>query len=64
MKREQENPFNDVAYRMDSEGIDYCFDGYSEWNNIDDPVFHRLRDAYLNAKVELENYVMEHADDE
>ena len=26
--------FRSVQYRMDNEGIGYCFDGYSDWDEI------------------------------
>lgn len=49
--------FNEVDYRMDAEGIDYCLDGYSDWSEIDDPVFHQLRLNYLAAKAAIQSYV-------
>jgi len=59
-----ENPFNNVAYRMDAEGFDYCFDGYSNWDDVIDPTFHELRLKYLAAKLELEQYVEANADED
>ena len=47
----------DLAYRIDAEGFDYTFDGYSDWDEIQDDEFHRLREAYVDAKNELENYI-------
>lgn len=61
---EMDNVFDDVAYRMDAEGFDYCFDGYSNWEEIEDEEFHRLRRVYLEAKRELEEYVLENTDEE
>lgn len=46
-----------LVYRMDAEGFHYCFDGYSDWKEIDDPKFQELRVAYLKAAEELESYV-------
>lgn len=58
------NHFNEVAYRMDNEGLDYCLDGYSDWEEIEDPVFHQLRLNYLAAKAAIESYVEARTDGE
>jgi hypothetical protein len=42
---------------MREEGFDYCFDGYSSWEDVKDKEFHKLRKAYLKAKNVLETYV-------
>jgi hypothetical protein len=52
-----ENPFVMVQYRMGAEGFAYCFDGYSDWQDIKDPMFHKLRENFLLAKKALEMYV-------
>lgn len=59
----EENPFNDVAYRMDAEGFNYCFNGYSSWDNIKDEEFHRLRLEYLEAAQKLRSYVYSKSDE-
>jgi len=48
---------SDVKYRMEEEGIDYCFRCYSSFKEINDEKFHRLRNAYLDAAEALERYV-------
>lgn len=58
------NLFNEIEYRMEDEGVDYCFDGYSDWSEIDDPVFHQMRLNYLTAKAALVAYVKSKTDDE
>lgn len=58
------NDFNDVQYRMDAEGLHYCFDGYSDWDEIQDSEFHRLRQAYLDAATALQDYVNANATDD
>ncbi len=58
------NRFNEVNYRIEEEGTDYCFDGYSDWSDIDDPVFHQMRLNYLAAKAAIEVYVKSKTDDE
>ena len=59
-----DNVFNDVAYKMDAEGFDYCFTSYSYWEEIEDEEFHRLRQEYIEAQKKLEAYVLSKADDE
>jgi hypothetical protein len=48
-----------VQYRMDAEGFDYCFRQYSSFEEIEDPKFHELRLAYINAAAAIEQYVEE-----
>lgn len=50
--------FERVKYRMDEEGFDYCFDGYSNWEEIKDKEFHRLRLQYLQSAKDLRNYIL------
>lgn len=52
-----DNPFERVKYRMNEEGFHYCFEGYSNWTEIDDPIFHALRENYLEATKRLRDYV-------
>ena len=49
--------FQNVQYRMDAEGFHYCFYSYSQFQDIKDEEFHRLRKAYLEAAEKLEKYV-------
>ena len=46
-----------VRYRMDNEGIDYCFKHYSSFEEIKDEKFHELRDKFLTSLDEIQNYV-------
>ena len=46
-----------VQYRMDEEGIDYCFEHYSRWDEIKDEEFHRLRLGFLQSMKELREYI-------
>ena len=55
---EQKEHFDYLLYKMFQEGFDYCFDGYSEWQEIDDETFHRLRKQYLSSKNELKHYIL------
>ena len=42
---------------MRAEGMHYCFEHYSSFEEIMDPKFHELREAYLKAASELTSYV-------
>lgn len=46
-----------LQYRMDDEGFDYCFDGYSHWKEIEDEEFHRLRTEFIKSMRELRDYI-------
>jgi predicted deacetylase len=52
-----------LLYKMDAEGFDYCFHGYSNWKEIKDKEFHKLREAYVKAKTDLENYIQNLAEE-
>lgn len=63
-KNKNVNLFNDVAWRIDEEGIDYCFESYSDWEDIKDEDFHYLRLKYLEVARELREYVEARADED
>ena len=42
---------------MQNEGFFYCFDSYSEFTEVKDEEFHRLRKAFLDAGEALRKYV-------
>ena len=46
-----------LKFKMDEEGFDYCFTDYSEWEDIEDEKFHKLRKNYVKSKKALEDYV-------
>jgi hypothetical protein len=46
-----------VKYRMRNEGIGYCFESYSNWDEIKDEEFHRLRLGFLQYMKEIREYV-------
>jgi len=47
----------DVRYRIEEEGLHYTFEDYSDFTEVDDPIFHSLRKKYLKAADELINYI-------
>lgn len=62
-----DNEFEDwecLEYKMDAEGFDYCFDGYSDWCEIKDEKFHELRTAYVKSMNELRNYITQVVENE
>jgi len=58
------NDLSDVKYRMEEEGFDYCFRHYSNFEEIEDGEFHKLRQAYIEAAEALEKYVNENSEEE
>lgn len=57
MTEEEFENFVMVEYRMDNEGIDYCFEHYSSFEEIKDEEFHRLRNNFLTSMKEIREYV-------
>ena len=49
--------WENVSYRMDAEGFHYCFQSYSDFEEIDDEGFHKLREEYLHISNKLREYV-------
>jgi len=54
--------FADLRSRMNQEGFHYCFKHYSNFNEIEDQEFHKLRKAYLSAAEKLEKYITDKAE--
>ena len=42
---------------MDNEGIDYCFEKYSSFEEIKDEEFHKLRLEFLDSMKKIREYV-------
>lgn len=57
MEEDEKDNWQRVYYRMDEEGFHYCFDGYSDWEEIKDEEFHKLRESYLQSCKELREYI-------
>jgi len=55
--------WHSVQYRMEEEGIDYCFEHYSHWDEIKDEEFHRLRMGFLQYMKEIREYVNKKVDE-
>ena len=52
-----------VRYRMENEGIDFCFEHYSSFEEIKDEEFHRLRLGFLQHMKELREYIDKKVDE-
>lgn len=49
--------FKYVLQTIENEGFDYAFFGYSDFEEVKDSEFHKLRSAYLAARKALKEYV-------
>lgn len=49
--------FKSVQYRMENEGMNYCFEHYSSFEEINDEEFHKLRLQFLEITKKLLSYV-------
>lgn len=54
-KKQKEN----LGYTIDTEGFDYAFCHSSSWDEIKDEQFQKLKNEYIQAKENLENYLLE-----
>ena len=52
-----------LKYRMEEEGFFYCFDGYSNWDEIKDEKFHELRLKFLEDAKILRKYINNKCED-
>jgi hypothetical protein len=57
MTEEELENWEAVRYRMDNEGIDYCFESYSRFEEIKDEEFHKLRLEFLDSMKKIREYV-------
>jgi len=57
MNEEELENWEAVRYRMDNEGIDYCFESYSRFEEIKDEEFHKLRLEFLESMKKIREYV-------
>lgn len=47
----------DVRLDVENEGFFYAFKDYSDYNEVEDKEFHRLRLNFLNSAKELGEYL-------
>jgi DNA-directed RNA polymerase subunit F len=52
-----------VLYRINAEGIHYCFKHYSKFLEIEDENFHKLKNEFLKSSQELMEYIQNKIDE-
>mgnify|MGYP000491599387 CR=1 FL=1 len=57
MEKDELEKFRFVEQSMDGEGFHYCFTHYSDFPEIEDEKFHKLRKQYQKISEELEMYI-------
>ena len=57
MTEEEFENWQSVDYRIRNEGIDYCFEHYSRFEEIKDEEFHKLRLEFLESMKKIREYV-------
>ena len=62
MTEEELEDWQMVQYRMDAEGIEYCFKHYSSFKEIKDDEFHKLRLQLLESMKKIREYVQNKID--
>lgn len=50
-------PVEQLKNEIDKDGFDYAVIQYSDWDDINDEVFQKLRDQYITAADKLEKYI-------
>lgn len=53
----KEDDREDLIGRIDNEGFDYAFAYYSDFEEIEDDEFHKLRNEFLNSRQKLMDYI-------
>jgi hypothetical protein len=57
MTVEEQEQWEFVYHKMREEGFHYCFESYSNFEDIKNETFHKLRQEYLLSAKQLENYI-------
>jgi len=57
MTEEEFDNWEMVDYRIRNEGIDYTFEHYSQFEEIKDEEFHKLRLEFLESIKKIREYV-------
>lgn len=57
MTEDEFENWQSVDYRIRNEGIDYCFEHYSRFEEIKDEEFHKLRLEFLESMKKIREYV-------
>ena len=59
MSEEELEDWQMVRYRMDNEGLEYCFKHYSSFEEIKNEEFHKLRKELLESMEKMRTFVKE-----
>lgn len=57
MKNTELEDWQYLKAKMRDEGFHYCFTKYSEWSEIKDPYFQKLKKQYIKISLLLEDYI-------
>lgn len=57
MTDEQFKYWENLMYRYREEGFLYCFKSYSNFEEIEDEEFHRMRENFLSVVEEFQEYM-------
>ena len=57
MKAQEAENWTYLHAKMGDEGFHYCFKHYSDFEEIEDEEFHKLRKIYLEVAEQLEKYI-------
>lgn len=52
-----EYELEELTNKIDMEGFEYTLLDYSDWKEIKDKEFHRLRRAFVDARDNLQEYI-------
>lgn len=63
MSDEELEKWSMVQYRMGNEGMEYCFNHYSSFEEIKDEQFHKLRLDLIRIMSEMKQYVKDKIDE-
>jgi hypothetical protein len=55
--RDELDQWKMVRYRIEDEGMEYCFRHYSSFSDIEDEEFHRLRLNLIQLMDQIEQFV-------
>lgn len=64
MTYDEQEEFRMVEYRMDNEGLEYCFLRYSDFSEVKDEKFHQLRNELIDKIKEMRQYVEDKCNEE
>lgn len=61
--RDERDKWAMVQYRMEDEGMEYCFIHYSSFSDIKDEEFHTLKNQLVDLMNQMEQFVANKIED-